>query len=187
MTNWGQLGISVALIAAFSVAMTEFLRKSEYYEAYRWHIIASLTFLGLALWIWGKISKARQNQQAAEVDENNPVDAGVVARGFFFSLFSPGFWGPMLNIFAAIALLITPTGSEPEIAAAPIQPTEVRELFPELKMQGVTQSSRGDSALVNGETLKVGDEIEGARLIKIGYDSATFQWKDRTKTVRLGR
>jgi type II secretory pathway component PulC len=39
--------------------------------------------------------------------------------------------------------------------------------------------------LINGQTLAVGETVEGARVLKIEKDQVTLEWKGRTKILMM--
>jgi len=59
--------------------------------------------------------------------------------------------------------------------------------FADLKLQSIVFREDKPAAVVNGEMLFVGDEISGARVLKIERQSVTIQRKGETHELRLPR
>lgn len=57
--------------------------------------------------------------------------------------------------------------------------------FPELKVQAIYYRLKGPSVLINGRTVKQGEEIEGARVLKIDRNSVTVQANGQTRVLKM--
>ena len=56
---------------------------------------------------------------------------------------------------------------------------------PKLALQGTTIEAGLKEAMINGQSLKVGDEIEDARIVSIEYRRVKLQWRDRELVLRM--
>ncbi len=66
--------------------------------------------------------------------------------------------------------------------AAPTVPS-----FPELKLQSVIYRPNSPAVLINGEMLQVGDEIKGARIVRIERYAVTVEWRGERRELSLPR
>jgi hypothetical protein len=46
MNLWTRLGMSVAVLGAFAIVMTEFLQSTAFYETFKWRSCSTLLGLG---------------------------------------------------------------------------------------------------------------------------------------------
>jgi hypothetical protein len=98
MNTRGRLGISVALVAAFSILLTEVLQGKDFYETYRWGICAGLLGMGAFLLVIGRFvnTKIRESRMA----EERPTEPSI--------LVNLEYWGLILSIFGVIVIFIAP-------------------------------------------------------------------------------
>jgi HD-like signal output (HDOD) protein/ActR/RegA family two-component response regulator len=84
--------------------------------------------------------------------------------------------------------------SEPTTAAAPAPPvTNVppptvappEKVKPEFRLQGIIFTSVRPSAMINGETVNVGEQIDGASVVAISRTTVTLQVNGQRKTYQL--
>ena len=57
--------------------------------------------------------------------------------------------------------------------------------FPELRLQGVFYRPANPSAMINAKSVFKGDRIDGARVIAIGRDTVTVEWKGQRKVLTI--
>jgi hypothetical protein len=71
--------------------------------------------------------------------------------------------------------------------AAPSAPaTQADAAWPaELKLMGIIASATNPMALINGQTVGVGDVIEGIRVTKIDRDKVVLEWNGQVKELRM--
>lgn len=58
-------------------------------------------------------------------------------------------------------------------------------VFPPLKLQGLIFQGTLSSALINGQVLRVGEDIGGVRVVAIGRDEVTVTLDGQTKVLKL--
>ena len=79
--------------------------------------------------------------------------------------------------------------TRPAAAAAPVKPQPDKATppppAPEFKLTGVLLGPGGGTAIINGRFMKVGDTIEGARVVKITKHAVTLELGARRITLRL--
>jgi HD-like signal output (HDOD) protein len=84
--------------------------------------------------------------------------------------------------------------SEPEPAPAPVIvshetaapiPTPSAPPVPEFRLSGIFYTPPRPSAILNGETVYVGDQVNGARVVSIDQTAVTLQLEGRRKTLTL--
>ena len=79
---------------------------------------------------------------------------------------------------------------EPVVASAPIAtlssvPSPSVAAKPEFRLSGIFYSSAQPAAIVNGQTVNVGDEVNGAIVVSIERTIVTLQINGQRKTYRL--
>ena len=72
------------------------------------------------------------------------------------------------------------TNSTGSVASVSSEPS-----FPELKLQGVFYRPANPSAMINAKSVYKGDRIDGARVIAIGRDTVTVEWKGQRKVLTI--
>jgi hypothetical protein len=199
MNIWGRLGISVALVAAFSMIMTEVLQDKPFYELYRWAICAVLLAMGALFLVIGRLVNTR-------IRESREGDERVQTP---FLLANLEYWGLILTIFGIIVIFIAPykkvearaapartnAPAVKKIAATPTNgpaavatnaPPPKPVTFPPLKLQGIIYNQTRSSALLNGRTYFAGDWVGDARLVAIGPTNAVLEIEGQQRGLVLG-
>jgi MSHA biogenesis protein MshK len=94
--------------------------------------------------------------------------------------------------------VVVPAEAAPTVAAAPAAPTAPAAVpapavgadagagFPELRLQGIYYRLNRPSALINGETVEIGDHLGDAKVIKIERRSVTLERGGQRKVLMLG-
>src|SRR5688572_18867526 len=169
MNIWGRLGISVAIVAMFSIVMMEVLQAKGFYHVHRWAICAVLLAMGTFLLLVGGFvnAKIRASQRHDPEGSHGP-----------FLLVNLQYWGLMLTIFGIIVIFIVPyqkvearepkaapkekvvkkivpmtvTNEPPKLVSLPAPPKPKPAVFPDLKLQGLVYRGEDSSALINGRT-----------------------------------
>jgi hypothetical protein len=212
MNIWSRLGISVSIVATFCIIMTEVFQSRSFYEIYKWYICAGFLAMGCVIWIVGRVLNARTSAKARQPDaaeggeetenETNPDNAAPM-------LLNLCYWGPMVFVFGIIIIFIVPYKEQPSQTAAVrtndvkkavpaptnVPPAEVKlqpkaptpKVSPLLKLQGIVYRLPDPSALINGRTYFVGDQIEEARVVAIQENSATLAWGGQFHVLVLGQ
>jgi hypothetical protein len=84
--------------------------------------------------------------------------------------------------------------AEPVVAATPAapvpqpvvaKPEPPKPVFPELKLQGIFYRLTNPSALVSGKNVRVGDIVQGVKIVAIERASVTLEFKGERKTLTL--
>lgn len=202
MNIWGRLGISVAIVATFSIIMTEVLQGTSVYESHRWVICAALLVMGAFLLLVGRFVN-RQMRQSHRTEEHEAPQGP-------FILVNMEYWGLMLTIFGIIVVFIVPfkkvearavtpapakqaVKTNPVVKAAatnasvtpPPPPPAKPVTFPPLKLQGIVVRQEKSSALINGRTYFVGDYIGDARVFSVGTTNAVVELEGQFQTLNL--
>jgi hypothetical protein len=184
------------VVALFTIGINELGQGEAYYETYRWFILAGLGWVGVALFIVGRIKNARLTRRIKAMHDKGQteINGQPPEKPFFF--FSMTYWGIMLLIFGVIILVIAPPESKVAAAesdappklkkAVPAQPPPIEpEELPELKMQGVVFRQPNPSALINGRTYYVGDTIGEVRILAIDSTSVAIEFRGEQRTLTL--
>jgi hypothetical protein len=159
---WTILGMSVAIVAAFCISVSEALVGHPVFEASRPFAAGGLVICGVIAWFVGRAldGKRRQRQEEAK-----------------FVLFDFRYWGPMLVTLGIITLFIRQLRTEeaPKAVAvaapkkaAPVlvvakapepEPPRKPIVFPQMKVQGVIIRQTSPYVIINGQSYTVGDHV----------------------------
>jgi hypothetical protein len=77
----------------------------------------------------------------------------------------------------------TPAGVRTTPPASPKIDAPASPSFPEIKLQGIFYRLSKPTVLINGQTLGVGDVIEGAKIVKIDRQSVVVEMQGQRKVV----
>jgi len=200
MNIWGRLGISVAIVAVFSIVMIEILQGKAFYGVYRWAICAVLLAMGTFLLLIGGFVN-RKIRESHRGDPEGPTGP--------FLLVDLQYWGLMLTIFGIIVIFIVPfekvaareakaaapkekivkkgvpvaVTNEPPKPPPPPEPKPVA--FPVLKLQGLVYRGEDSSALINGRTYFVGDIVADTKVISISPTNVVVEREGQRKELQM--
>lgn len=176
MNIWTRLGISVALAAIFYIAMAELVQNKLFYQHHKWRICAGLVIAGIALFPVGLGLNARMKRRYDQAQAAlAPEDRQAYQT---FLLTNVTYWGVMFVFFGVIVIFITPSYRAPEkrvAAKAPPVPTPTNP--PSFKFQGMTLRGSNASALINGRTYFIGEQVGEAKVISISTNQAILEWR----------
>jgi membrane protease YdiL (CAAX protease family) len=189
------LGISVVIIAVFSLSVASLLAGKPLFEAARPYAAGALVAAGVAAWFTGRVL-AKQRKQAAESTEDSE-----------FSIFDLRYWGPMFVLLGVITLFVWPLGQPienasvvaapspkkkpivPVVLPPPLKPalvaTNTVPPFPPMKLQGVMIRDGSSFAILNGEAYTVGDRIGAVLVKRIDRDAALVEMNGKSKLLKL--
>jgi hypothetical protein len=192
MNHWPRIGMSTAIVAAFYIAATEFIQPSAFYQVYKWHSCAVLGGAGLVFLAVG-FSINRRRFYQAKVN-------GAEYEGTFM-LADLSFWGMVFFLCASAMILLLPTyrahlvqarpltNAVPATSSSPVPvkpiPVPTRREFPSLVLQGITYQGKNSSALINGKTFFVGEQVHGARIVDITPTTTTLEMEGETNVLEL--
>ncbi len=180
------LGISVVVIAGFSVAAAELLVGRPLFEEHRGHLAVALGALGLLAWFIGRCLA----QQRAEYEST--------AHKKVTWLFDLRYWGKMLIVWGGIILciqtladdeafvrrLLGMEGGKKAVARA-AAPKASSVIFPSLKIQGIIIRDARSAVIVNGNSYLVGDRIGDVTVKEITRDAVTLEKLNEVKIISL--
>jgi len=193
MNLWPRIGVSIAMVAAFCIAIMETVQPTPFYQGYKWQFCGTLAGIAIIFLLIGFPLNRRQARLAKA--------SGIEYEGPFV-LADLTFWG-MVSIFCAVSVsFIMPTyrpvmaqsrvlktNSPPRTSSIPliVKPPEPlpTQAFPPLALQGVTYQGNSSSVLINGKTFFLGDHLHGAKLVKITSSSATLELDGQFKVLEL--
>lgn len=102
---------------------------------------------------------------------------------------------PAPPITGAVPEMKAEPKTEPTVAAVPApaptpqpvvaKPEPPKPVFPELKLQGIFYRLTNPSALISGKNVRVGDSVQGVKIIAIERASVTLDFKGERKTLSL--
>ena len=200
MNIWSILGISVALVAGFCIAVAELLQSTLFYELHKKAVCASLIILGGVVYGIGRYLhrrlKARYAASQAELPEGERDKNSREWQPFL--LFNLEYWGVMVASFGCIIVFFVPTYSKlqkatvaargadterrkprPTPAPPPTNVIVAKPLqIPKFNLQGVTLRENAPSALIDGRTYFVGDWIKDGQLLSIDSNGVVLAWRE---------
>lgn len=77
---------------------------------------------------------------------------------------------------------------KPSIKTEPektIKPRIIPTKFPDLKLNGIFYQKTKPSAIINGKTVYIGEEINGVKVISIEPESVTVQFEDEKRILKM--
>ena len=193
MNTWGRLGISAAIVAMFSILMTEVFQGKDFYQVYRWGICAALLAMGAFLLVVGRFVNARIRETRGREGDENPEGP--------FLLVNLEYWGLILTIFGILVIFIVPYKKvEARALAARTNAPSVKKIVatnqapaappaalpPDLKLQGVILNQGRASALISGRTYFVSNRIGDALLIAITPTNVLLEINGQQRALALG-
>jgi hypothetical protein len=185
---WTILGVSVAIVAVFCVAVAETLVGKPGFESHREYVAGVLVILGALGWFIGRYLSRRRTARGDE------------SRRFILADFR--YWGPLFVTLGIITLFIqplkkmneAPVAAAPrpapkvEVAAAPApDPPKLRApvSFPALKMQGVFFRKDRPFAIINGDSYTMGDHVGDVTVKTIDRKSVVVELSGELKLLTL--
>lgn len=200
---WSILGLSVAIIATFCVVVAEYFVPQDSFQHYKHWVSLGLSGTGVVLWIIARIRSGSTRQSDTVVLLSNPSaeapDEPAETTFFALRLF---YWGPMFVALGIILVFIRPLKtvkaeapmkqgtSEPKkevvVPAPPPKPKPRRAVeFPVAKLQGIFFRNASPSAIINGESVYIGDRVGDAEVSHITRDSVSLTIGEETRTLIL--
>jgi hypothetical protein len=86
---------------------------------------------------------------------------------------------PVTTITPTVTAAVTPPAPEP------VKPQPVTPAIPKFHLQAIYYRMHGPTVLINGKTLKVGDEVNGAKLIDIERTSAEIEYQGARQKLTM--
>lgn len=90
---------------------------------------------------------------------------------------------PKMEAKTEPVVVVTPTPQPPVTKAEPVTPPT--PVFPELKLQGIFYRLNNPTALISGKNVKVGDLVQGVKVIAIGRANVTLEFKGERREMTL--
>lgn len=186
---WTILGMSVAIVAAFCISVSETLVGHPAFEASRPYAAGALVVAGVISWFVGRTLATRRQQRQEESK---------------FVLFDFRYWGPMFVALGVITLFIRPlrtqeikpvVASAPAKKPAPVAPAPVVKppepapvaakpvVFPPMKVQGVIFRQTAPYAIINGQSYTVGDHLGDVVVREIQRSSVMVELGGEVKVL----
>jgi hypothetical protein len=191
---WTILGVSVAVVAIFCVAVSEFLVGTPFFEARRPHVALALAFCGVVLWFLGRYFGRRRGNDDGE------------GLGRMFLLFDLRYWGPMFLVLGVITLFVQRLAHVKEVTvqaktaparkAAPPEPplpppppelpkSNAPVVFPQLKLQGVLLKTGQPTVIIDGNGYAIGDSVKGVVITQITREGVIVEKDGERQLVSL--
>jgi hypothetical protein len=187
MSFWARLGILVAVLVLFCFGAVPIFGRYPQLLEYKKIIAGSLAGLGTLLWLISKVHGGNVDT-AAKV---NPI-------------MTFGFCGTLLAMCGGIVTKITPISQfvdSPQIAQRFAGVTrgwgQIFQRSPRsyarnrndpkgpLRIQGIFFRENSPSAIINGQTVVVGDRVGPARVVAIERQSVTVEIAEERKILTL--
>jgi len=201
MTNQGKVvvGFSLALTICLTISCSYALVFVPPLQARPLWAAGGMGLVGLLLVTLGRMcvgtpdSHDRIALSVSVAAEEHPLH--------FFKL--AGYWGCVLLISVVPAYLLMrqlykplvvmartlpkPEPSREVILPKPTPPPVVIRSFPQLVLRGLICNGARSTAAINGQTLRLGEKIEGAKVVAIERWGVTVEMDGRTKNIILPR
>jgi len=124
------------------------------------------------------------------------ISAGVAIGGFGIWLIGPRiaqprYLGMILMIAAPLALAYTTFNVQEKLApvldcrARLTAPTPAS--FPPLNLKAILFNGSRSSALINGESFRIGDEVQGVSITEINPNSVAVEFHGQKKLIKLSK
>lgn len=204
-----RLGISAVLSTGYFFLVTEFLQKQPWFDPHKWHIALGLLGGGFLLWVVAFLvqDKSPSKTQGSE-NHTGRYRSGEVwgdPQAAAPTFLTAGFCGVLLMLLGAVTLAATPSTRATVVAAArsmkggksgagsgraaeaaapgsPKSGRAKRSAVP-LKLQGVFCTPPKSSAIINGQTVFVGDTVGGAKVTAITSEGVTLNFGGVEETL----
>jgi hypothetical protein len=196
-TTKSRVGFAIALIVILVIGWRQVLTQMSISVRLGYLISGGLALLGMLSWLGGKLiaaGRARAESSVERVGVPDPANGHSESESPPVSGWSQ-FWGVILVTTAGVSCLMaewshrTPRVAfappPPEASAREIQPAPV--VFPSLELRGMIESGNRSTAIINGKTLRIGDQISGVRLTAVSREGVTVELAGQSKVLTLAR
>ena len=186
MNIWTRLVLVLAIIAIFCFVATEVFKAHPELYPHKKIIAGSLAGAGTLLWLIGKV-----HGSSAESGDTTRKGGGVFTLRFSGSVLAA--CGAVVSNIVLVLQLIASPQAVLRVAAAQHLPHFVRKTEGsesertkgQLKVQGIFYRARDPSAIINGQTVTVGDHIGTAKVVAIERQSVTVEIAQERKVLSL--
>ncbi|HEY1173082.1 MAG TPA: hypothetical protein VGH19_17065 [Verrucomicrobiae bacterium] len=90
---------------------------------------------------------------------------------------------PKMEAKAEPVVAVTTTPQPPVTKTEPVAP--VKPAFPELKLQGIFYRPNNPSALVSGKNVRIGELVQGAKVVAIERNKVVLEFKGERREMTL--
>jgi hypothetical protein len=191
MKPWRVLALSVAILALFGFFAVKALSSSSFLKARQKHIAICIAGAGALLWLAQKV-----HSRPVEGQDGQVLYSPLYARASYWAtlmMLCGGFVGGEARgrqyiqspeMRAKLSSAEHLFHSLPELAKNRGRSSKTNSQ-PSLKMQGICYSAAKSTAIINGQTVGVGDRIAGAKVLAITASGVTIELKGETKTLAM--
>ena len=197
------IGVTVGMVSMFLAVMMKSLRYQPFYESDRWLISGGLAVLGLVFLVTGFFfgRRSRPKLEEGEIPSNPFLLTSVAYWGFLFLLFggAVALVSPKTRIARAAEVGPTKSIAKPIVAIKPefsivesapspaaAAPVATNQLAA-LKLQGIVSDKVKPSAIINGRTYFVGDQVRDAQVVSIEPSEVVVELNGQKRTLHLGK
>ncbi|HUR45577.1 MAG TPA: hypothetical protein VMZ27_06805 [Candidatus Saccharimonadales bacterium] len=191
MKIWSRLALSIVVLALFGFFALRALEKSSFLKARQNHVAICLAGAGALLWLIHKV-------------HNRPVEGqdGKFLVSPFYARAS--YWGTLMMVCGGFVAgqekgfqYVRSSEAKSRLMSAENWVKNLPALSkvhargaktnssPSLKMQGICYSPAKSTAIINGQTVGVGDHIAGAKVLAITASGVTIQMSGETRTLAM--
>jgi len=188
MNIWTRLVLLVAIIAIFCFVASEVFKAHPELYPHKKVIAASLAGAGTLLWLIGKV-----HGSAEDSGDTLKKGGGIFTLRFSGSLLAA--CGAVVSNIVIVSQLIASPQNVLRVAASQHLPSFIRKASDTpsqrnapkgaLKVQGIFYRERASSAIINGQTVSVGDHVGTAKVVAIERQSVTVEIAQERKTLSL--
>jgi len=189
------IGIGVAIVAVYCVLVIGIVRTTVLYESYHRYVGIAISTGGAAFLAVGAWKRRRIARQAITEDGAPTEDADEPAHATQqFSLLNSRSVGVMCLILglATVFILPLPPPAMPIRAAQPLRTNEPPKvepvkpaMFPAVRIQGIYYRPERPSALINGKSYFIGDQVQDAKVVAIARDQVLLEIEGQQRVYLL--
>jgi hypothetical protein len=185
------LGLGVAIVSLYCVLLSEFLHESSFFQDNKLLVSLSLTGAGMVALITGLLVARTAGRPGPGQRVGQPARE-------VFPLVSMKFWGVMFMIFGAGTYLMV---GLPELRQMAKQSKTLSQITGRLsgrgtaavkpaiplRLQGIMIDPQKETAaaIINGQFVRVGDMVAGARVIRVSRQGVEVERDEQTKMLEL--
>jgi len=187
MNFWTRLGIVVAALAFFCFCATQLFAQHPEFFQYQKVIAASLAGAGTLLWLVGKALGNNVDTTAKTAPIFTCAYCGIILAlcgGALDKL-------TLISEYVSAPAIVQTVGSFgkswPQFFRPGSHTGARRRNDPKgpLRIQGIFYRERGASAIINGQSVSVGDHVGTAKIVAIERQSVTVEIADQRKVLTL--
>jgi len=185
------IGFSLALTIALTVGFLQLVVLVQVLHAHSHLVALAVALLGLAFLVLGRNQSDNASQQKtltlSEIADEHPLGFFKKLRYWGYILFVAAVTTSFVNQYRSTPLVVAPKPTlEPKVAEAAPAPEPAAKpaappKFPKLILTGMICNGPRSTAAINGQTVKLGERIEGVKVVAIERWGITVEMGDHER------